>query len=575
MDRGGHRNHPNGRTSIAVFPAASYLKHCTLLDALRDIFFVTFRPCLREEIGDYRFALLWGAADDVVADAQRLGVRCLALARGEREAATSCPGKVAFADVPGIDEAIRGQCFVESESLKITSITTRPGEVFATRSGLPIWIRHDRGSASVDFIAVEPRLLNSGELLREHLCPGSVSHILPLFHFVREAAGEGNWDSGPRQACFIIDDPSLYRPSYGCLHFDQLATHATEHGYHVSIATIPLDTWWVHQTVRSLLRDNAKQMSLVIHGNNHTYLEMWRNGSNGHYLSELAQALRRVSRFEKQHGLRFSRVFEAPHGVIACEVFGPLVSLGYEGTLYTPSQFINRNRNNGWPASFGSSPVDVSPQGLCVIPRLIMSRDWRADVSIAAFLRQPIVLVGHHQDCLTGLELLSEFAARVNGLGNVRWSSLSEMARSRFTSRREGSSWVVRLGGRAVDCHVPSGVTQIVIERPWILGEAEPMKMYGITETAEPLEQMAGAVSEPLPWQLEAGGKLRIESPPKILVNPDSVTHPPKRMWPVIRKVLVEARDRSHPFLPEVVRRLGSTRSMLGMSHQRLAARTK
>jgi len=52
------------------------------------------------------------------------------------------------------------------------------------------------------------------------------------------------------------------------------------------------------------------------------------------------------------------------------------------------------------------------------------------------------------------------------------------------------------MGARAVECHVPPGVTQVVIERPWVLGEAEPMTMSGLYETGEPLTLMAGAVSE-------------------------------------------------------------------------------
>jgi len=80
-----------------------------------------------------------------------------------------------------------------------------------------------------------------------------------------------------------------------------------------------------------------------------------------------SQLLRRHSSLfaaGEQHGITFSRVMESPHGVIAKEAFGPLVSLGYEAALYTPSQFINWNRNECWPASFGSSPVDCVSEGL-------------------------------------------------------------------------------------------------------------------------------------------------------------------------------------------------------------------
>jgi hypothetical protein len=556
---GARPNHPPGRIPIGVFPVASFHRHYRLLEALQEIFFVNFRPCRTEEIGAFRFALLWGATDELVVRAQQLGVRCLVFSPGERQHSTCSESIVAFANVPEIDVAIRGQCFAEKQPLEIASIAAHTGEVLATRSGYPIWIRRRGcGAAPVDYVAVEPCALDPGRLLREYLRPQSVSLLMPLLHYVREAAAERNWDSGPRHACFIVDDPSLYRPSYGCVNFSRLAWHATQHRYHIAIATIPLDTWWVHHEVASVFRNHPKEMSLIIHGNDHTRLEMSRDGSMAHALSVLAQALRRFSRLETQHGLRFSRVFEAPHGFISSEWFGPLVNLGYEAALYTPWQFIDGNRNNGWPASLASSPVDVSPQGLCMIPRLTMSMDWRAEVSIAAFLRQPIVLTGHHQDFLKGLELLSEFSTCVNALGNVRWANLSEIARSRFTSRWDGPVWVIRLGARAVECCVPPGVAQVVIERPWSVDENEPMKIFGLTETGDPLWRTAGAVSEPLPWPREAGGKLRIESPPRVAVSHESIAHPPKRIWPVTRKILVETRDRIYPLAPGVFQRLWS-----------------
>jgi hypothetical protein len=233
-----------------------------------------------------------------------------------------------------------------------------------------------------------------------------------------------------------------------------------------------------------------------------------------------------------------------------------LVLLGYQAALFTPSQFIHGNRHTSWPESFGSKPVDMNPQGLCLIPRLVMSHDWRADVSIAAFLRQPIVLAGHHHDLFRDLDLLSEITAHVNRLGHVRWCNLSAIASSRFTSRQEGSSLVIRLGARTVECHVPQQVTEVIIERPWVRSSNEPITLCGVAEAREPMRLSAGTVSGPIPWNARGDGKLSIDSPPTAAVDYRSVPHPSERIWPVIRKVLVEARDRSYSLLPRTVQRV-------------------
>ena len=518
------------RSTITIYPPAFYHGRRTLFKALEDLFHVTFQPCQGEAIGDHHPALLWNPPEEVLDFAQRTGVKLLIWETRPSRNYSARTGTVTFADHPSLDVSIRGQQIEETQPVALGKLNLAAEDaILAERSSLPLWTRRVSARGSMDFLAVEPPELAPGELLREHLHAGCVSPLIPLMHFLREVTAESAWETGPRRACFIFDDPSLYWPTYGFLRFQDLALHAERHRYHAAIATVPLDTWWVHPRVAAVFRDHPKRISLLIHGNNHSYLELGQTRSESDCLAILAQALRRFARLDDRHGLRFSRVMEAPHGVISDAFLGPLASLGYEAALYTPSQFIRFNRGKPWPASLGTGSLDVFPQGLGAIPRLVMSEHWRADVMIAAFLRQPVVLAGHHQDLRAGLGFLAEFAARVNRLGNVRWSNPSEIARSRFISRREGSSWVVRLGARTVECRVPSGVTQVVIERPWIQDETEPLVIQGAAETAGPLRLLAGAVSEPVPWRLEAGGELSIESPPKVLIAPNSVAPPPRQ----------------------------------------------
>ena len=57
----------------------------------------------------------------------------------------------------------------------------------------------------------------------------------------------------------------------------------------------------------------------------------------------------------------------------------------------------------------------------------------REDLILRAFLGQPLVLYGHHDDLSEGPDFLATLANEINRLGEVRWTSLGEIARTNFS----------------------------------------------------------------------------------------------------------------------------------------------
>ena len=71
---------------------------------------------------------------------------------------------------------------------------------------------------------------------------------------------------------------------------------------------------------------------------------------------------------------------------------------------------------------------EIVAGGLPSLPRTGFNAP-REDLVLRAFLGQPLIVYAHHDLLEHGLEVLSEAAATVDALGDVRWSSLADIAR--------------------------------------------------------------------------------------------------------------------------------------------------
>jgi hypothetical protein len=388
-------------------------------------------------------------------------------------------------------------------------------------------------------------VLRDDEYLVEYFHGRRFLQLLPLMSFLRRLVTAIDWQASAQHACVVLDDPSLYWPTYGFVNYRRLAEHAAHHDYSVAVATIPLDSWWVHRSVVSTFRAQRRRLSLVIHGNNHTKSEMLRQ-ANGRCLTTAAQAMRRCERLERRQGLPVARIMEPPHGVIAEDMFAHLLSLGYEAALATSELLVAHNRHATWPATIGMERASMLGGGLPVLPRISATPYWKNDVRLSAFLRQPIVVTVHHQDAARGMDGLADIARVVNRFGGVVWSDLPGMLRANYVQRLAGDVLRVRMHSRHVQVCVPKGVARVCVERAWVGdGTSERLVIGSGGETL--FSRAAGTLTEPL--AVDGGCTLDVRSEPCNPRHFSSVAEPGIPYWAIARKVMMEARDRLTPAL--------------------------
>jgi hypothetical protein len=543
-----------------VAPTESYDRLKRLFDALAEYFAVTFVPRSLGSFDRLDGLILPGTTREWAVAAARFGLPCYAaLVPATRPVAVGSE-TVRFADCTSLPAVLRNQSLQELEHREVMALRPEAGEqVLASKAGHAVWLHRQEAAQGVHLVSLEPPALGTTGFLSDYLDGNRFLSLLPLLHFLRELPGGMQWQAPPLRACFVFDDPSLHWPSYGCIRFSELAKHAAAHNYHAAIATIPLDAWWVDGRVAGLFRSHSSRLSLLIHGNEHTWREMARPGGKTESLAMLGEALRRVQSLEVRHGLEVCRVMEAPHGMVSCELFDGLIALGYEAALVTTRQFLQCNPSKPCPAAIGLDSVECLPGGLGGIPRIVMSPRWKTEAVLAAFLGQPVVIAGHHHDVRDGLATLAEMAATVNGLGPVEWRDLGQIARMHYLTKREGDQLRVRVGSRRVVVQVPAGVQSITVERSWLNnGDAEPLAITAAGAGAT-MHRVLGNSRERIP--VSAPSIVELISPaPTALRLPDAPVAP-RRIWPILRRVLTEVRDRAYPYWPRFVRRGSSSDS--------------
>jgi hypothetical protein len=333
------------------------------------------------------------------------------------------------------------------------------------------------------------------------------------------------------------------------VNYREMLRHAAAGNYHVSIATIPLDTWYVHKSAGAIFKDNAERVSLLYHGNDHVSNELAQPLSPAAMHGILLQARSRVVRMEQRTGLRVARVMAAPHGACSELAIAEMARTGFEAACVSRGSLRYHNGNAAWSRSIGMKPCDIIA-GLPVIPRFGLSKSCANDVLIAAALHQPIVPFTHHAAVAEGYQLLDETAAFVNALGDVRWTNLGAISRSLYAQRRHGETFSVRMYSKQITVAVPEGMSRLEVNRPWLPGQGSEELSWrpiaGDRRWRTVLDQAVIGVEGGATIEIASGG---IERP----IHGDAAR---PRLKPVIRRLLTEARDRVLPSVHRIARAL-------------------
>ncbi len=469
-------------------------------------------------------------------------VPCL-IATGEETAAASGAAMAALSNDPRLQRPLRGARLTETRVRAVASDGRT--EVLARLRGAPAWTRRETPAGPLEVAAAAPSELGPDEALRERLWPGRSLALLPLAHFLAERSADRRWRPPRLRAAIVIDDPNLHWPTYGRVRYAELVQHAAAHGYHAAMAMIPLDGWVAHPRAARLFRKAPERLSLCIHGNDHSGPELGRPRSDAEALALALQALRRMDAFQRRSGIPVSRVMVPPHERLSEPVAHALRACGYEAVCTTrPYPWLadtpdvppfTHPADSGPLAGWASA--DLVAGGLPVLLRSAFTHP-REDLALRAFLGQPLILYGHHDELDDDLTLLADAAADIGRLGEVDWGPLDRIARHSVEIRREGATLAVRPLARRVTVSVPEGVERLTVDAAAVaaLGGARVIVHSGARE--RPL--MPG---EGIPATGPAETELIVDVASRPPSSNGHVAHS-RRLWPVARRVVSEGRDR-------------------------------
>lgn len=336
---------------------------------------------------------------------------------------------VQFSDDPDVPFPFRGRTLRTNVSKPITltlGVNERP---LATCEQGPVWTCSEKGGAKHFRSAFALPDVHANDGFQDVLGSHRFLEMLPLVCWLRERCATTPSDGRSLKACFIFDDPNLHWPSYGFVDYRKLTTHAERENYHVAFATIPLDTWFTHSGTAAMFRERRSRLSLLIHGNNHTKRELVRRYTGPQRIFLLKQAIRRIERLESRSGLRVARAMVPPHGACSEEMLSALPVCGFEAACISHGSLRAHNKTAAWTKTLGYRPYEIV-RGCPVFPRWGLSGDVKNAVLLAAYLKQAIILRGHHQDLKDGPEVLDHLAGFVNGLGSVKWMNMTDLVRS-------------------------------------------------------------------------------------------------------------------------------------------------
>lgn len=536
------------RQTVAIIPAAASARYAELLAALEEAYPVRFAGSDGGEIAAARGVIVFPGGSRP----QHLSVPCLVLEAPGAEHERGASFTVELSRCGELDRALQGQRLGEHDRRPPPALSLPDrGRALALAAGRPIWTQSDPRDGDCQTASALPSELGDHEFLRDHLTAGRFWSLLPLVHFVRRIVLGGPQPAQHHRACFVIDDPNIRRSSYGYVRFPELARDAREHGYHVAVATIPLDLLLPGRGGVGVFRESRSQLSLVMHGNDHVRRELERRRSAAEAERMIRVATARVGRFEARAGIRIDRVMCPPHGGCSELTLEALRRCGLLGLAASrPFPWDGFSGHRRWRLG-GWLPAQLAGGGIPVLPRHHLGRSLD-DLVFRAWLGQPLILYCHHADLRDGLGPFRVAAARAAELGDVRFMSLASIARASAASRVEGGVATVTVYSGDVRIRRPPAETvRIEIPRTFGAGAGVRLAVDGAPHDVRLRADGGGSLTLA---NAPPGEDLRIRIVPPGHVGPATIRDWRPGVWPLARRAMTEARDRALPLVRDLRR---------------------
>jgi hypothetical protein len=460
--------------------------------------------------------------------------------------ADSCPSpdsqpvniRVDFQDDPDVPFPFRGRTIRVRVAAQPRPLVLRGYErVLAVGEQGPVWTVAEVSGVKHFVSAFALPGFGPESSLKDVLNEWGFMEMLPLICWLREICRPMAYAGPPLRACFIFDDPNLHWTHYGFVNYREMAEHAARENYHVAFATIPLDAWFAHKSTARLFRNNARQLSLMVHGNDHTKQELARDYAPSDRVALLVEAMHRIACLENRADVPVSRVMVPPHGACSEAMLAELPRCGFEAACISHGSLRAHNAGKSWTRHLGYFPSELV-QGCPVLPRWGLSGQVENAVLLAAFLGQPMIFRGHHQDLKNGIELLDDLAGFINRLGSVVWSNMTDLCRMNYQWRLEGDVFWVKPLGRKLLAQVPDQARQLVIEGAFPAG----WDVSGING-----EDFTVRAGEPVALPGSINRQISISATSPLLDQSKNGRHR-TTAHALLRRLLTEGRDRLIPF---------------------------
>jgi hypothetical protein len=524
---------------IAVAPATEYQLRRRLFDMLGSELEVSFEPHTPDDYEGLQGLIALNGAAEAAREAALRNVSCYEVNLSQ-PISSAAQSAITFTSSATVHRAFRGKTLADASLINFSAVSDS-FESLAKVGEQTVWAVEQQGNQEHHWVGVDIPEFTERDFFHNHFREQRWFAMVPLLHFFRQLLGPHGWPAPEPRASFIIDDPNLHHRSYGYIDFEKLANHAAAHNYHATIATVPLDAWYFDRKVVDLFQTHKKHISLMMHGVNHVADELARSYQEQDALSLLATGLRRIADLESRSGVAVARIMAAPHGAFAEFIADLMVRLGYEAACVSIGSLLRWNPEKMWPPDLGFSMAQtLGTLGFPVFHRIGISE---TEIRLSAFLGHPVIIATHHQDCVSNFARLESIANIINEASNVSWMGIEDISRTNFVSQLQNGILHVWPYSRRLAVPLSSEIGEVEVCRsPYCGAFTIDLRNHRRDGTE------ASADNVPARYII-LNNTMEIFFPPSSHVDYNQVARKSAGMWPIVRRLLTEARDRTQPIL--------------------------